>query len=274
MSLFSSNNKYISSLGKDPLFPGVLGVFPYQPPTPLRFNDLLAMSKVKEGYDKGEEEYKTKNIHKISRYLLESSRYKVLSTVLFLLSSIALAIFFCLYKEDIYSFLHIDVLERSAPFLCAAFESIAIALVPFILFSLFFYVIPYPLFLFGKYSASAMFQNSTSCKVNKIKVVDHNKLQGDIKSVHLYAINLVERLLEEGSYTIQRYQKSALSTAYDNYMSYLLPLISSGITPASSTYKESVDDLYTNLENMEKELKILLYPHMGVSDLSSTCTIS
>lgn len=60
MSLFSSNNKYISSLGKDSLLPGVLGVFPYQPPTPLRFNDLLAMSKIKEGYDKGEEEYKAK----------------------------------------------------------------------------------------------------------------------------------------------------------------------------------------------------------------------
>lgn len=260
MSLFSSNNKYISSLGKDSLLPGVLGVFSYQPPTPLRFNDLLAMSKIKEGYDKGGKEYKTKNIHNISRYLLENSRYKVLSAVLFLVSSIVLAIFFCLYKEDIYSFLHLDVLERSAPFLCAAFESIAIALVLFILFSLFFYVIPYPLFLFGKYSASAMFYHSTSHKVNEIKVVDHNRLQGDIRSVHLYATNLVERLLEEGSYTIQKYQKSALSTAYDNYMSYLLPLISSGITPASSTYKESVDDLYTKLEKMEKELKYSTTP--------------
>jgi len=257
MSLFPQSNKYISSLGKDSLFPGVLGIFPYQPPTPLRFDDLLAMSKIKEGYDKGGKEYKTKNIHNISRYLLEKSRYKVLSIISFLVSSIALAIFFCLYKEDIYSFLHIDVLERSAPLFCAAFEETAIVLVTLILFSLFFYVIPYPLFLFGKYSASAMFQHSTSCKVNKIKVVDHNKLQGDIKNVHLYATNLVERLLKEGSYTIQRYQRSALSTAYDNYMSYLLPLISSGITPASSTYKESVDELYTKLEKMEKELKIL-----------------
>lgn len=257
MSLFSPNNKYISSLGKDSLFPGVLGMFPYQPPTPLRFDDLLAMSKIKEGYDKGEEEYKTKNIHNMSRYLLENSRYKVLSIISFIVSSIVLAIFFCLYQEDIYSFLHLDDLERSAPLLYASFESIAIVLVPIILFSLFFYVIPYPLFLFGKYNALSMFQHSTSCKINEIKVVDHNKLQGDIRSVHLYATNLVERLLEEGSYTIQGYQKSALSTAYDNYMSYLLPLISSGITPASSTYKESVDDLYTKLEKMEKELKIL-----------------
>lgn len=260
MSLFSSNNKYISSLGKDSLFPGVLGIFPYQPPTPLKFNDLLAMSKIKEGYDKGGKEYKTKNIHNISRYLLEKSRYKVLSTVLFLVSSIVLAIFFCSYKKDIYSFLHLDDLQRSAPLLCAAFESTAIALVPLILFSLFFYVIPYPLFLFGKYNASSMFQHSTSCKINEIKAVDHNALQGDIKRVHLYATNLVERLLEEGNYTIQGYQKSALSTAYDNYMSYLLPLVSSGITPASSAYKESVDDLYIKLEKMEKELKILHSP--------------
>lgn len=191
MILYHPSNKYISSLGKDSLLPGVLGVFPYQPPTPLRFDDLLAMSKIKEGYDKGGKEYKTKNIHNISRYLIEKSRYKVLSTALFLVSSIVLALFFFLYKEDRYSFLHLDALEINAPLLCAAFESIAIVLVPPILFSLSFYVIPYPLFFFGKYSASAMFRRSTSHKINEIKVVDHNKLQGDIKSVHLYAINLV-----------------------------------------------------------------------------------
>lgn len=121
MSLFSSNNKYISSLGKDSLLPGVLGIFPYQPPTPLIFDDLMAMSKIKEGYNKGGKEYKTKNIHNISRHLIENNRYKVLSTVLFLVSSIVFAIFFYFYQEDIYSFLHLDVLERSAPLLCAAF---------------------------------------------------------------------------------------------------------------------------------------------------------